>query len=207
MRHIPGIDITVHVGQGILAVVDELARLRIAVFREWPYLYEGDYDYERGYLAAYARSLRSVCVVARAEGGDVVGASTGIPLADDPAFHTPFLDAGIPIDEVFYFGESVLLMPWRGRGVGHAFFDAREDHARSLRTFRRTTFCSVRRDTADARCPAGYRANDVFWRKRGYAPVPGMACTLSWKERGHDEPSGHTLDFWSSELESTETAA
>jgi GNAT superfamily N-acetyltransferase len=197
MRLIPGITVTPYVGQGILPVVEELAGLRIAVFRDWPYLYEGDLAYERDYLAAYAASPRSVCVVARDGEGKVVGASTGIPLADDgEAFHQPFMERGITLDDVFYFGESVLLAPWRGRGIGHAFFDARETHARMCGDFRWTAFCSVRRDPLDPRAPAGYRPNDVFWRGRGYAPAEGMSCTLSWKERGDSAAIPHTLDFW-----------
>lgn len=208
MRTIPGITVTPYVGQAILPVVDELAGLRITVFRDWPYLYEGDRDYEREYLAAYAASPRSVCVVARTSAGDVVGASTGIPLADDgEAFHQPFLARGMQLDEVFYFGESVLLAPWRGRGIGHAFFDAREAHAASAGAFRWTAFCSVRRDRDDSRAPAAYRPNDPFWRGRGYAPVDGMSCTLSWKERGAADATPHTLDFWMRELHRAEKHA
>lgn len=208
MRDIPGIDVRVHIGQDILRVVDEIAGLRIAVFREWPYLYDGDRDYERDYLAAYAASSRSVCVVAREQGGRVVGVSTGIPLADDgEAFHQPFLERGLPIDDVFYFGESVLLPAFRGRGIGHAFFDARESHARSAGPFRWTAFCSVRRSRADPRAPAGYRGNEAFWRGRGYTPAEGMHCTLAWKETGDAKATPHVLDFWMRELDRAKVSA
>ena len=42
-------------GPEITPWLDDVARLRLAVFRDWPYLYEGDADYERDYLGAYAR--------------------------------------------------------------------------------------------------------------------------------------------------------
>ena len=51
-------------GAGILPFIDDLARLRIGVFRAFPYLYEGSLDYERGYLATYARSTESLFVLA-----------------------------------------------------------------------------------------------------------------------------------------------
>ncbi|MFP5511018.1 MAG: GNAT family N-acetyltransferase, partial [Alphaproteobacteria bacterium] len=35
-------------GAGLEAALDDVARLRIAVFRDWPYLYDGDLAYERG---------------------------------------------------------------------------------------------------------------------------------------------------------------
>ena len=63
-------------GPEITPWLDDVARLRVTVFRDWPYLYEGDLDFERDYLAAYARSAESVFVLAM-QGGEVVGASTG----------------------------------------------------------------------------------------------------------------------------------
>ena len=34
-------------GDAVAGALDDLARLRIAVFRDWPYLYDGDVAYER----------------------------------------------------------------------------------------------------------------------------------------------------------------
>ena len=183
-------------GAGIAPWLDDVARLRIAVFREWPYLYDGDDAYEREYLAAYLESPGSVLVLAL-DGDRVVGASTGLPLADDQeAFRKPFEQAGLPVGEVFYFGESVLLPEYRGRGIGHAFFDEREAHARGLGGFRWTAFCAVDRAPDDPRRPQGYRPNDAFWHGRGYARLPGMTCMLPWKELGNEEETLHPLTFW-----------
>jgi GNAT superfamily N-acetyltransferase len=46
------------------------------------------------------------------------------------AFREPFAARGIDVTRLFYFGESVLLPEYRGHGIGHAFFDAREAAAR-----------------------------------------------------------------------------
>ena len=40
-------------GTDLDTALDDLARLRITVFRDWPYLYDGDLDYERRYLAEF----------------------------------------------------------------------------------------------------------------------------------------------------------
>ncbi|WP_372361010.1 GNAT family N-acetyltransferase [Xanthomonas sp. NCPPB 1325] len=187
-------------GAAVLPYLDALAQLRIAVFAAWPYLYEGDTGYEREYLAAYAASPQSVFVLAR-DGDAVVGASTGLPLLDDSdAFHAPFRAAGIEPAGVFYFGESVLLPAYRGQGLGHAFFDQREAHARALGRFALTAFCSVERASDDPRKPADYRPNDAFWRKRGYAPRAGMQVRLEWAElqRG---PVDHSLRVWTRALD------
>jgi len=175
--------------------LDEVAVLRIAVFRDWPYLYAGDLGYEREYLATYTRSPDSVFVLALA-GDAVIGASTGLPLSDETAaFQAPFVAHGLSVADVFYFGESVLLPEYRGRGLGHAFFDQREAHARSLGRFSWTAFASVDRTEDDPRRPPGYRSNDAFWQKRGYECLPQMQMQLDWNEAEIGEIT-HSLTFW-----------
>lgn len=186
---------------GADAYLDDVARLRIEVFRAFPYLYQGDAAYEARYLQAYGRSPDSVFVLA-IDGDRVVGASTGMPLADeDAAFQRPFHERGLDVERVFYFGESVLLPAWRGRGLGHRFFDEREAHARSLGRFGWTAFAAVDRAPDDPRRPPGHRDNDRFWAGRGYVRQPGMTLRLAWKEVGEDAESEKPLTFWLRRLE------
>ena len=187
-------------GPEISPWLEQVARLRLAVFRDWPYLYEGEMGYEHDYLAAYAQSADSVFVLAF-DDGQVIGASTGLPLVDETvAFQQPFLNAGLAVEPVFYFGESVLLAPDRGRGLGHAFFDHREAHARSLGRFQCTAFCAVDRQVDDERRPPVHRGNEAFWHKRGYQRQPGMTMQLAWEEVGRGEVM-HPLTFWTRTLE------
>lgn len=174
----------------------DLARLRMQVFRTWPYLYDGDAEYEQRYLATYARSERSVFVLAL-EGERVVGVATGLPLGDeDVAFHAPFRQRGIAVHEVFYFGESVLLPAYRGQGIGHRFFDEREAHAASFDAFCLTAFAAVDRSLPDPRRPPGHRDNDPFWRKRGYARQDDMRMQLAWREIDQAGETSHSMTFW-----------
>lgn len=192
--------ITSLLGKQLLPYLNDIARLRIQVFNDWPYLYQGSLDYERDYLAAYAATPDAVCVIARS-GDAVVGASTGLPLLDDgPAFRKPFEQAGLDPARVFYFGESVLLPAYRGQGIGHAFFDAREAHALALGRFTQTAFCAVDRADDDPRRPPGDRDNAVFWHKRGYQRQPGMTMQLQWEEAGQGNVM-HPLTFWTRTLE------
>lgn len=195
--------ISIHVlaGPALVPYIEAVAALRIAVFRDWPYLYDGDLDYEKHYLATYAASSGSVFVLA-IEDGRVVGASTGVPLADETAaMRQPFFARGIPLADVFYFGESVLLQAWRGYGIGHRFFDERERHARKLGGFAMTAFCAVERDVDDPRRPLDHRANDVFWGKRGYRRQDDMFCSIDWRELGDARSTPHRLRFWLRPLE------
>ena len=185
----------------MLQHLPSVAALRISVFRAFPYLYDGDPAFEEKYLSAYARSPDSVFVLA-IDDDRVVGAATGIPLVqDDEPFRQPFRGHGVPEAEVFYFGESVLLPAYRGRGIGHCFFDEREAHARRLGGFRWTAFAAVDRAEDDPRRPASYRPNDAFWSKRGYVRQPGMTMRLAWRELGEVEESEKPLTFWMRPLE------
>lgn len=197
------LDVRCYNGAAIEPWLDDLARLRIAVFRDWPYLYDGDTDYEADYLRIYLQSPRSVAVLAFDE-DRVVGASTGLPLVDESeAFVTPFDGVSIPPNEVFYCGESVLLPAYRGRGIGHRFFDEREAHARSYGDYAWTAFCAVDREPNHPRRPAFHRGNDAFWTKRGYRQRPELHARLPWRELGQRGEVDHTLTFWLRPLERT----
>lgn len=190
-------------GPEILPVIPGLARLRIEIFRDFPYLYDGSLEYETNYLAEYARSRRAAVVAvedtALPDGERLVGAATALPLADEPeAFTAPVAAAGIDVSRVCYFGESLLRASYRGRGIGHRFFDGREAHARSL-GLSIAMFCAVIRPEDHPSRPAGYRPLDEFWRKRGYRPVDAT-LRLSWKDVGEPEETEKPLRFWLRDL-------
>ena len=182
-------------GGALDAALDDVAGLRIEVFRAFPYLYDGDVVYERRYLESYRNNPQAILVVAR-DSGRIVGASTGTPLVQhDDAFAAPLVDAGYSPEEVFYCAESVLLAAYRGQGAGHTFFDAREAHARALGA-RYSVFCTVERADDHPARPADYRDLVPFWTKRGYAPIPGAVARFSWREVGETAQSEHRLPFW-----------
>ncbi|MBY6141099.1 GNAT family N-acetyltransferase [Leisingera daeponensis] len=186
-------------GAALEAALDDVAGLRIKVFRAWPYLYDGDPGYERDYLQSYRDSERAV-VVGAFDGGTLVGASTGAPLADHADdFAAAFEGTGVDLNDVFYCAESVLLPEYRGHGVGHGFFDAREAHARK-HGFSKTAFCGVQRPADHPLRPADYAPLDPFWRKRGYAPLEGAIAHFSWKDVDQAEETRKPLQFWIRDL-------
>jgi GNAT superfamily N-acetyltransferase len=189
-----------YVGAEIANVFEPLAALRIAVFRDFPYLYEGSSAYEKGYLQTYSQSPRSLLFTV-SEGRKMVGATTALPLADETdEVRKPFLKAGYDLDEIFYFGESVLLSEYRGLGIGHRFFDAREDHARSFAHFKFATFCAVQRPEDHPARPVGYQPLDTFWKKRGYVPQPSLTTMFSWPDIGETESTAKPMLFWTKKL-------
>lgn len=177
------------------AALPALGRLRIAVFREWPYLYEGTEAHERDYVRTFAEAPEAV-LVAAFDGEAIVGAATASPMAaQDAAVLACFPE---PAGH-FYFGESVLLPEYRGRGIGHAFFDHREAQARACGA-KVAAFCGVVRPANHPLRPADFRPLDDFWRGRGYAPVPGLVSSYTWKDIDQPAETPHPMQFWTRAL-------
>lgn len=186
--------LTLH-GKQITPHLHDIAQLRITVFREFPYLYDGAVEYEMNYLQAYVNSPRSIIFLIK-DDDNVIGATTALPLVDaDTEFHEPFLKHNIKPEDVYYFGESVLLKDYRGRNYGHRFFDERERYAREL-DFNITTFCAVARDKHHPLRPKDYVPHDVFWKKRGYQIADGFTCTYRWKDIDQPAPTDKLMQFW-----------
>ncbi|WP_337182600.1 GNAT family N-acetyltransferase [Shinella sp.] len=183
-------------GKAVAPHVADLARLRIAVFRAFPYLYAGSEEYEAAYLQTYAQSPESLFVLAL-DGERIVGASTGVPMTDaSEEFRAPLAAAGMDPAKVFYFGESVLLPDYRGRGLGVRFFEEREAYARRLGRFDWCAFCAVERPKDHPLRPADYAPLDDFWGRRGYAHRADLATMLSWQDIGEAQETEKPMSFW-----------
>jgi len=189
------LEVRVLAGAEILAAIDDLARLRMTVFAEWPYLYDGDPAYEEEYLREFVQAEHAV-LVAACDGPRIVGAATAWPMAaQDADFKAPFDACGIDVARLFYFGESVLLADYRGRGIGHAFFDHREAQARACGADA-ACFAAVIRAPGHPARPTGHVPLDAFWGKRGYAPVAGLVTHIAWKDHDEPEESAKPLQVW-----------
>ena len=142
-------------GQELTAAIDDLARLRIEVFREYPYLYDGSHEYEQKYLQTYCESPQALVIFVKdTRENKIVGASTGLPLIHETEeFKAPFLEKGFNPVEIFYCGESVLQREYRGRGVYRQFFLQREEYARNL-GLKSCCFCGVVRPSNHPLRPA-----------------------------------------------------
>ena len=179
-------------GPDLTRHLDGLAALRIRVFRDYPYLYDGDPAYEAWYLEDFAKAEGAV-VIAALDGDRLVGAATASPMrAQKEEFRAPLGDLA---DRLFYFGESVLLPEYRGQGLGHRFFDAREAAARD-QGYALTGFYSVVRPADHPLKPRDYSPLWSFWQKRGYAPLPDVEAHFPWKELGQAEETEHPMQFW-----------
>jgi ribosomal protein S18 acetylase RimI-like enzyme len=184
----------------IQAVITDLASLRIAVFREFPYLYNGSFAYEYEYLQTYIKAPKSF-LFAVYNNDKMIGATTCIPLLNETAeVQEPFIKAKMDLDKIFYFGESILLPEFRGLGLGNRFFDEREAHAKSFGNYSTTCFCAVKRDENHPLKPANYKPLNQFWIKRGYKKEENLKSNFLWQDIDEAAESQKTMIYWTKNI-------
>lgn len=183
-------------GDRLEKALPDLARLRIEIFRAFPYLYEGSQAYEQDYLRTYGAEPEAVvigCII----DGRVVGAATALPLRGEPeSVRRPLAEAGYDVERIFYFGESVLEPAYRGRGIGVRFFEEREAAARQSGAYTHALFCAVIRPDDHPARPEGYEPLDRFWTKRGFSRIEGLSCRFSWTDVGEQEQTAKPMAYW-----------
>lgn len=189
-------------GKSLAAYIPDVARLRIQVFRDFPYLYDGTPAYEEKYLQTYTDCDTAVVVLAL-DGDAIVGASTGIPMQHETeAFQRPLIAAGYDVGKVFYCAESVLLPAYRGLGLGWRFFDEREAHAREVGDFDYSCFCAVERPLDHPLRPESYQPLDSLWTKRGYEKQ-ALTTRYRWKDLDEPHETDKTMRYWVKSMKPT----
>ncbi|MBS0628498.1 MAG: GNAT family N-acetyltransferase [Verrucomicrobia bacterium] len=183
-------------GREILTYIHKLATLRISVFREYPYLYDGTLDYEEEYLLMYVQSKESIWIVVE-EKGKMIGAVTGLPLIDAiEEIKNPFLKDEKSIKDIFYLGEILLLKEYRKSGIGYELYRLFEKKVQSFEHYKKITLCEVKRPGSDVRRPDDYVPLDSLWNRQGFIKQGDKVSYLSWKEIGSEEEMQQPMVFW-----------
>ena len=173
-----------------------LAELRLKVFHDFPYLYEGNMDYEEKYLETYFKAKHAIIFIVM-DGERYVGATTGIwAKEEEENFSKPFINQGFNINDIFYFGESILLKEYRGQGIGKKFFEIREAYAKKLGFIKKLAFCAVVRDENHPLKPQDYLPLNTFWPSQGFNPEKNLTTTYEWKDIGQEQSSFKQMQFW-----------
>ncbi len=181
-------------GSGIKPHLHSIAKLRAEVLQDFPHWEEPNLHRETEYLKKVASCKESITVLIF-DGHTLVGCGSGYPFSlAEPSLIKPFKENHIPVDTYFFLGEVVLLKQYRGRGIGHHLFDAREAHALSLKGFKHLCFCVPFSSTEHV--PPDFVSLNDFYRRRGYIQHPDLKYSMMKKCVGEQAPTEQTGTFW-----------
>lgn len=169
--------------------------MRMAIFKEWPYLYVGDRKTELEYIAPYMKNSNSCLFIAKKE-KKIIGLVTGLPLAEmDESFTAPFTQASLPIQSIFYLGEILLLKEFRGQGIGYQMYKCFEDELRKWPRFTHIAILRMRYNPDDVRRPKDYKPLDEFWNRLGYVEDSRLFLNIAYQEIGHKTKTDHSFFY------------
>lgn len=196
----PDIKIRTLTGAAIRTYIPSIAKLRMEILKEFPYLIAGSPEEDAQYLKRLSQSKDSIAILVF-DGPKIIGVSTGIPLKEErPQFQKPFLEKSDNPADYYYFGVSALLKEYRGRGLAHHFFDLREHHVKNLKRYKKICFTIASRPQNHPKRPLDYVPLDAFWKKRGYIEHQNLIATFPWREIEEETPSPKKLHFWTKNL-------
>jgi len=186
-------------GAAIADALDDLATLRLDIFPEYPYLYQGRRKDELTYLGTYAEAP-DACVILAYEGSTVIGAATGMPLIhEDARMLDAFSGTLFPLDEVYYVGELLFRPVYRNCGLGQKLLARLESHIRSLGRYRRLACATVERPDDHPLRPRDYIPITRFLARTGFVRLPGVTTSFIWRETDGVKRD-HPMQFWIKDL-------
>lgn len=186
-------------GTVIAGTLDTLASLRLEIFREYPYLYDGRREDELDYLKSYAEAP-DACVILAYDEGTVVGAATGMPFIHEGAQMLAALAGSqYSVDYLYYVGEMLFYPAFRNKGLGLQLLDQLEQHIRSLGSYRHLVCTTVERPDAHPLQPVGYIPITRFLARTWFDLLPGVTTSVAWRETDGVRRD-HPMQFWVKEL-------
>lgn len=179
--------------------IDAIANMRISMFKEYPYLYDGSMEYEKEYLETYFKS-ENASILLVLDDGKVVGFSSSIPLAEETdELKKPFLDNKLAVKDYLYIGEVMIHEDYRGEGLLRKFFEHHEKHAKE-KGYSHLTFITSKRPDNHPMKPEDYRDLGPIWEHFGYKMSKGLIAKISWKQIDTGKEEENELNFWLKEL-------
>lgn len=175
--------------------IPEIGKLRIEIFAEYPFLYDGSYDYELEYLKKFL-TMEEAIVACAFNQNELIGIATGYPFVYETAsLQKVFVQKNDDPKQYFCIGEIVLKKSYRGQGIGKQFVHLIENYAKEHR-YPKICLYTVIRDPCDPKSPPNYIPLDLFWKNQGYVKHPELVGQISWKEIGELNETPKQMVFW-----------
>ena len=182
-------------GTDVAKIIEPLGNLRIDVFREYPYLYDGNITEEQKYLSRYV-NIKDSLVLMAFEGNQIIGATTATPLIEElEDFRMPYENAGIDTAKTFYFGEAMLRPAYRGMGIYKTFMHERMQAAIQYGATM-CTFLAVKRSDDHPLKPNNYQDLKPIWYHYGFVEHPEIQPQYLWKDFDQPEETRKPFTAW-----------
>lgn len=186
-------------GAAIADGLDDVATLRLDIFQEYPYLYQGRREDELNYLVTYAEAP-DACIILAYDGSVIIGAATGMPLIhEDAQMVDAFAGTSFSLEELYYVGELLFRPAYRNCGLGQKLLARLESHIHSLGRYRKLTCATVERLDDHPLRPHDYIPVTRFLARTGFVRLPGMTTHITWSETDGVKRDHH-MQFWSKKL-------
>jgi len=160
----------VFIGNEINNNIDDVARLRIEEFRNFPYLYDGNLEYEKNYLKCYADDIKSTLALAKVN-NTLAGVSTGIPLISNSEIVSGidkiFLEHNLNPDSCYYYGEIIIKPEFRGIGLASLLYKAQDEVIKNW-GYKQVCILTVVREIDHPMQPSDYKQKDGMWEHLGF---------------------------------------
>lgn len=195
--------IKVVTGTELQTVRDFFVQQRIAVFREYPYLYRGSYDEGYAYFDWFSRLPQSAAAVAY-EDQTVVGFLAGTDFTDfDEHFAGSielFNSAGLHAQLYYYLSEAIIAPEHRGNRIFIQLASALAQHAAML-GYQKLCFVHEEHATHPLK-PDNYKDLPPLFLRFGCRPT-SLVMRFSWntiQPDGTAEAQEHTMNYWIKDL-------
>lgn len=182
-------------------ILETLAQMRIRNYAEFPYLYDGDLEYEKHYLTQIIESKGAAVIIMKTE-NQVIGYTSGMPMLSDAEIIESFSQLE-NASKIFYVTDVILDQQHRKNGLGRMLLKEMECYA--LKSgYSTSSFLTVDREEDDPRRPKMYKSPDHIWESCGYHRTK-MKCFFPWKtfdENGASEEQMNPMSLWLKSLDS-----
>jgi GNAT superfamily N-acetyltransferase len=180
-------------GSEILPYQEEIAKLNIEVFKEYPYFYDGNLQEQIEFHKIYVNSPEGVAFLAEID-GHCVGVALGIPMTHFlPDYQKALTSKGIFLEGIFYLGEFIIRKDYRHQKIGYQLYEKLKAYAKTK--YKNLLYSEVV-PTSDP--PVGYRSIQTLFKD--FSLLPNVSCEFSWKELGTNQLIPHTMVFWMQDL-------
>ena len=192
-------------GPDLESILPFMAQQRIELFREYPYLYEGNLKEEMSYLDWFAK-LRHTAVAVAYHDQQPVGFVSGTSFKDfDTHFKGScdvFQKANLKPEEYYYFAEGMVVPEHRGNSLSLNLYALIESYAKKV-GYKAGCIVDESHDKHPLK-PSDYYSPEAVFKTAKYIQSP-LRIKFNWATRQVDGPAQdqeHELRYWLKKFDS-----